>query len=160
MSIKMQITQLGLSVDEFAHCVDSLDEQRFLEKINHWSARDMVAHLVGWNRYIIVGSKQIIKRELPFYDIDPGENYSNVNAVLIRRYASRDKKELLEDLQVSARELKQFLQTLAPGEWAHDYGVRHRGAIVTIKNTIDELIEDYHHHRKQIKAWKKHPRGV
>lgn len=77
MTIEMQVSKLGSSVDEFARCVASLDEELFFKKINRWSPRDILVHLIGWNRYIIEGSKQIKRGELPFYDIDPGENYSN-----------------------------------------------------------------------------------
>jgi hypothetical protein len=155
MTVETQITKLGLRVDEFARCVASLDEELFLKKINYWSPRDMVAHLIGWNRSIIEGSKQIKRRELPFYDIDPGENYSKVNAALVRQYSSTNKQELLDELQASAGELKQFLESLDHSEWNHDYGVRHRGAVITIQNTVDDLITDYSHHREQIETWAK-----
>ncbi|MCK5059475.1 MAG: ClbS/DfsB family four-helix bundle protein [Candidatus Aminicenantes bacterium] len=155
MTVETQITKLGLRVDEFARCVASLDEELFLKKINYWSPRDMVAHLIGWNRSIIEGSKQIKRRELPFYDIDPGENYSKVNAALVRQYSSTDKQELLDELKASTQELIQFLQLLDSSEWDRDYGVRHQGAIITIRDTIDELIEDYDIHREQIKEWAK-----
>lgn len=152
MTVERQVTELGLRVDEFARCVASLGEGLFLKKINRWSPRDMVAHLIAWNRSIIEGSKQIRKGELPFYDIDPGENFSKVNAVFIREYSSTDKQELLDELRASAGELKKFLLSLGPDEWAHDYGVRHQGAVITIRDTIDELIADYVHHREQIEA--------
>jgi hypothetical protein len=153
----MKITKLGHSVDDFAKCMAALNEELFLKKLNlnSWSPRDMVAHLIGWNRYIIEGCRQIKRGELPFYDIDPGENYSKVNAVLVRQYSSRDKQELLYELQASAGELKQFLQSLDPSDWNHDYGVRHQGAVITIRNTVDDLITDYAHHREQIEAWAK-----
>jgi hypothetical protein len=150
MTIEMQVSQLGSSVDEFARRVASLDEKLFLTKTDRWSPRDIVAHLIGWNRYIIEGSKQIKRGELPFYDIDPGENYSNVNAVLIRQYSSGDRQGLLDELRASAGELKQFLQSLDHSEWDRDYGVRHQGSTITIRNTVDDLISDYHHHKKQI----------
>jgi hypothetical protein len=155
MTIEMQVSKLGLSVDNFARCVASLDEELFLKKINRWSPRDIVAHLIGWNRYIIEGSKQIKRGELPLYDIDPGENYSNVNAVLVRRYSPGSKQELLDELRASAGELKQFLQSLDHSEWDRDYGVRHQGSTITIRNTVDDLISDYVHHRKQIEEWTK-----
>jgi hypothetical protein len=148
-----QVAKFGLSVQDLARCVASLSEELFLEKIYEWSPRDIVAHLVGWNRYIIEGSKQIMRGELPFYDIEPGEDYSKVNDVLIREYSSRGKQELLDELQTSAQELKQFLQSLDVSEWDHDYGVKHQGATITIRNTIDDLIEDYDIHREQIKEW-------
>jgi len=153
MTIETQINKLGLIVEDFARCVASLDKRLFLKKLNRWSPRDILAHLIGWNRYMIAGSKQIMKGELPFYDIDPGKNYSKVNAVLVRRYASRDKQELLDELRASVQELKQFLQSLDAGEWCRDYGVRHQGAIITIQNSVDDLIADYAYHIEQINEW-------
>ncbi len=153
MTIEIQITKFVQSVEEFARCVDSLDEELFLKKFNHWSPRDVLAHLIGWNRYIIEGSKQIMSGELPFYDIDPGEDYSKVNAVLVSEYSSRDKQELLDELHSSAHDLKHFLQSLDSEEWERDYGVKHRGSTVTIQNSIDEFIDDYDIHREQIKEW-------
>jgi hypothetical protein len=153
MTIQTQIVKLRANVDEFAQCVAPLNEELFLKKINGWSARDMVAHLIGWNQYMIEGCKQIKKGELPFYDVDPGENYSKVNAELIRKHSSVDKHELLDELRASARELGQFLESLDPGEWDRDYGVTNQGSTITIQSSVDDLIADYPHHREQIEEW-------
>lgn len=152
MTIKLQVIEFGLRVDEFTRTVASLSKELFLKKINHWSPRDILAHLIGWNRHLIRGCRQIKKGELPFYDIDPGENYSRINAGLIKKYSSQDREVLLSELQISAGELKQYLQSLDQREWNYDYGVTHQGAIVTIKNTVDDLISDYLHHKEQIEA--------
>jgi hypothetical protein len=56
-------------------------------------------------------------------------------------------------MDTSARELSDFLRTVNPDEWDHDYGVRHREAVITIRNSMDELIEDYTHHLQQIEKW-------
>jgi hypothetical protein len=104
---------------------------------------------------MIEGSKQIKRGELPFYDIDPGVNYSKVNAVLVRQYSSRDKQELLDEFQTTAQELQKFLQSIDSSEWDRDYGVRHKGAVITIKNSVDELIDDYDAHRAEIEEWAK-----
>jgi len=150
VTIEDQIVRLDRSVKAFSQCVASLDEQRFLQKLNGWTPRDIVAHLVGWNRYVIKGGRQILLGELPFYDIDPGDNYSKVNAVLVGEHSSSSSEELLADLRRSARELKEFLRSVDLSDWNRDYGVRHGGSTITIKNTMDELIDDYDHHRKQI----------
>ncbi len=153
MTIAGHVAKLGLSVAGLERCLASLSEESYLEHRGGWSPRDIVAHLVGWNRYIIEGCRQIRRGELPFYDIDPGEDYSKVNAGLVREYSSRDKVQLLDELQASARELQQFLQSLDPGEWDRDYGVRHLGVTITIRSTVDDLIEDYAHHTRQIEEW-------
>jgi len=155
MTIEEQITKLGESVEELALCVNSLKEEWFLKKLGRWSPRAIVAHLIGWNRYVIEGSRQIMRGELPFYDIDPGENYRNVNAVLVDVYPSRNRQHLLDELEASTRELQQFLRTLDTAEWSRDYGVRHKGATITVQNTVDDLIEDYTKHLEQIEEWAK-----
>jgi len=57
---------------------------------------------------------------------------------------------MLDELQASAQELKRFIQSLDSSEWSRDYGVRHKGAIITIQDTVDELIEDYDIHKERI----------
>ena len=153
MEIQEQIERLRTAVESFAESVDALSEDSFLSKLNGWSARDIVAHLIGWNRHVIVGSRQIQRGEVPFYDIDPGENYSRVNAELVQTYDSTDRRTLLEQLNTTAGELEEFLASLDPDTWARDFGVRHGSWTVTILLTIDELIKDYDHHRKQIDDW-------
>lgn len=154
MTIEAQLRRLEKNVGDLHRCVSSLDGRLFVTPINRWSPRDIVAHLVGWNRYLVEGGHQIRRGELPFYDIDPGDNYSKVNAILVCKYASTNREELLNDLRVSAEELQQYLRSLDTTEWDRDYGVRHAGATVTIRNSVDELIDDYHHHREQIAAWR------
>ncbi len=155
MSIEIQINNLNNAVDELIHCINSLKDDMFLQKITNWTPRDIAAHLTGWNRYIIKGSDQIIAGELPFYDIDPGENYCNINAVIVSKYSTTDRNSLLKDLRTSANELIRYLEMLDSVNWDYDFGVRHKDNLVNIRETIVELIADYHHHRKQIDDWLK-----
>jgi hypothetical protein len=149
-TIENQIALFEKEVAAFEECVRSLHEDQFLRKLNHWSPRDIVAHLIGWNRALIQGCNQIRKGELPFYDIDPGENYSKINDGFVKTISSESPEKLLSAMDTSARELSDFLRTVNPDEWDHDYGVRHKEAVITIRNSMDELIEDYTHHLRQI----------
>jgi len=152
MTIKTQVDRFDQSVKEFAGSIEALSEESFLEKLNGWSPRDILAHLIGWNKYYITGCEQITKGELPFYYVDPGDDFSKVNAVFVQQYASTDRKELLVELEDSFRELKQFLLSLTPAEWETDYGVRFAGHPVTIKDSVEALLEDYIAHRKEIEG--------
>ncbi|MCP4724458.1 MAG: DinB family protein [bacterium] len=155
MTIEKQINNLNNAVGKLSESVISLNQELYLKKINdRWSPRDIIAHLAGWNRHIIKGCRQIINGELPFYDIDPGENYCNVNAVLIREYSSEDKQELIKTISETAQELAQFLQSIEPDTWDRDFGVKHAEQIITIRDTVDELIEDYVIHTRQIEEWR------
>jgi len=149
-----QSEQLERCVEAFAGSVAALDERLFLRKVTTWTARDMVAHLIGWNRYIVRGARQILRGELPFYDVDPGPDYSNVNAALVREYADTDRSALLESLAASTEELTAFLRAVDPDKWDRDFGVRHDGETLTVKSTVDELLADYHYHREQLEDFR------
>ena len=153
MSLQQQIERLGEAVESFVTSVFDLSEDLFLSKLNGWSPRDITAHLIGWNRHVIRGSEQIQRGDLPFYDIEPGDDYSKVNEALVRQYDATDRQELTEELRASGRELKRYLTSLDPGAWDRDFGVRHRGTPVTIRATVDALIADYVHHQRQIEQY-------
>ncbi len=154
MTIEEQLELLERCVEAFASSVASLDERLFLRKVTSWTARDMVAHLIGWNRYVVRGAGQILRGELPFYDVDPGPNYSNVNAALVREYADTDRSALLQSLAASTEELTAFLRAVDPDAWDRDFGVRHDGETLTVKSTVDDLMADYHHHREQLEEFR------
>ena len=150
MTIEGQVDRLENSVQQFAGSVTALDERLFPSQVAGWTVRDMVAHLVGWNRYIVRGSQQILRGDLPFYDVDPGPDYANVNVVLVREYAEVDRAALLESLAATTGELTDFLRSIDPADWDRDFGVRHDGETLTVKGTVDDLIDDYDHHRVQL----------
>ncbi len=151
--IEGQINRLDSAVKRFEASIVTLQRESFLARLHGWSPRDILAHLIGWNYQVIEGSKQIQLGELPFYDIDPGENYSKVNEALVQRFRSTDRQVLIQELHSSARDLQKYLESLEPEAWAKDFGVRHGGSRVTIRDTVEELIEDYNHHRRQIEEW-------
>ena len=150
MNIEDQMDQFEHRVEAFASSVAALDERLFLRKVNGWTPRDIVAHLIGWNRHIVRGSQEILRGELPFYDVDPGPDYSKVNAALVREYGEVDRAALLESLAASTGELTEFLRAIDPGDWDRDFGVQHDGETLTVKSTVDDLIADYDHHRRQL----------
>jgi uncharacterized protein (TIGR03083 family) len=156
-TVETQKGELAEAVESFARLVEALDEKAFLGPLGRWSARDVVAHLIGWNRYTVQGARQIVRGELPFYDVDPGEDYANVNRTHVREYPSRVRDELLAELRISARELSEALSALDSDTWSRDYGVRHNGQTVTIGSTVDDLIVDYAHHAEQIRDITKNP---
>ena len=153
MTIEDQIDHVEHCVEAFAGSVAALDERLFLSKVSGWTPRDILAHLIGWNRHIVRGAKQILRGELPCYDVDPGPDYSKVNAALVRECGDADRSALLESLAASAVELTAFLRAIDPAEWDRDFGVRHEGETLTVKSTVDDLIADYHHHRGQLEEF-------
>ncbi len=153
MNREEQIDQFERCIETFAGTVASLDERLIHQRVTSWTVRDIVAHLIGWNLYVVRGAKQILRGELPFYDIDPGPDYSKVNATLVRECTHVDCSVLLESLAASASELAAFLRMINPNEWDRDFGVRHKNKTITVKSTIDDLIADYDHHRGQLEEF-------
>jgi len=151
--IQAQIDELDRAVRAFERVIMELAPDAFLEKLGGWTPRDIVAHLVGWNAYVVEGSRQIQRGELPFYDRDPGDNYQKVNAELIRKHESTERDTLVLALESSANALAAFLRELDDGDWERDFGVQHRDETLTVRSTVNDLTQDYDHHRRQIETW-------
>ena len=100
-AIEKQTQELERGVEAVARSVSALHEPLLLADLGRWSPRDVVAHLIGWNRYVIEGSRQILQGERPFYDLDPGEDYSKVNAVLVREVEITGNLRLSKRLRLS-----------------------------------------------------------
>jgi hypothetical protein len=159
MITEEQLAVLDTRVMAFIVCISSLKEDLFLRKVDEWTPRDIVAHLIGWNRYTIEGCQQMLLGETPSYFVDPGDDFSKVNAVSVEKYCSNSRSELINELKNTVGELKLFLLSLDPGKWDTDYGVRWRGGVVTIRNTVDGLIHDYIIHARQIEKWAESKKG-
>ena len=148
------------AIERFGQAVESLPDESFLREVDGRSPRDVVAHLIGWNRYTIEGEGELQRGELPSYLVDPGEDFGKVNAESMRRYASRDKGELLGQLRASTRELDQFLRALSPAEWGDNHGVTWRDHPVTTGWLVRALVHDYNEHRREIENWPRQAAGA
>jgi len=160
MQINPQIKQLDQAVSNFKTCIQDLPESKFLHPINGqpiigWTPRDVIAHLIGWNRHTITGCRRIKTGELPLYFNDAENDFSNVNAESLELYATTDQGLLLDELEVSFHALQNYLLFLNPDDWQTDFGVRYRDSTITIENTVAALIKDYDDHIEEIQAWVK-----
>lgn len=148
-----QLEELEQAFERFKGCIEVLLEDLFLEPMNGWSPRDVVAHFIGWNRYTIDGCRDVLRGVGPFYLDDEPNDFCNVNAASVQRYASTSRRELLEELDASFEELKAYLLSLTPSEWLRETGVKHEWATITVENTVAGLRDDYDKHRKAIERW-------
>lgn len=153
MSLESRIERLHEVVASFERAVLDLDELRFLVSNGSWTPRDIVAHLIGWNRLVVEGSRQIRAGELPSYDEDPGQDFANVNARLIREHSTEGRRALLIELRASADELATVLGSVEATDWDRDFGVRHGDETLTIRGTVEELLADYVVHAGQLRSW-------
>ena len=153
MNDDRQTQRLEQAVEAFRACIWALPEDLFLNLMDGWSPRDVVAHLIGWNRHTIEGCRQILSGQKPFYFEDAHNDYSNVNAESVQSYSSTSRPNLIEEFDRSFEELKLYLFSLDPSRWEADRGVRHGRWAITVGNTIGALRSDYDAHRQEIKQW-------
>lgn len=140
--------------EDFRDCILSIPEDLYLSLIDRWSPRDVVAHLVGWNRNMIEACKAIVRGEAPSYYMDAPNDYKHINAAFVAKYSSQNQTELLNDLASSIEELQQYVGRLDRTELDADHGVvHHRGGPATVTRTIESLTGDYRHHRQKIVEW-------
>ena len=145
--------RLREAVARFVEGVEGLPEEAFLREVDGRSPRDIVAHLIGWNRYTVQAHDELQRGELPACLADTGEDFSKVNARSMQRYASRDRWELLAELRASAEELDRLLASLPPEEQADNHGVTWRGRRVTVGWLADAVSRDFDEHRQEIENW-------
>ncbi|MBM3120599.1 MAG: DinB family protein [Chloroflexi bacterium] len=131
--------------------VRALPEERFLAPLRGWSARDIVAHLIGWNRHMIEASRSILSGETPAHYADAPDGYRNLNAAHAAAHSSLSRDELLRELEGSLLELTTLVQSLPPEEIDDSHGVLHySGRPATVGDIIRSLAQDYRDHKAEI----------
>jgi hypothetical protein len=146
-----QLGKFEKAYQDFVGVVDSLTPADFLRSLGDWTPRDIVAHLIGWNRNILIGCQQIQAGISPFYHGDGLNDYRTINAESIVRYDSTDRDALLRELAQGKDELTTFLRGVADQDWGRDFGVQHyRGGAATIGRSVESITRDYADHGQEI----------
>lgn len=155
MQSNPQIEHLDHAVNKFKKCIRDLPESKFLQPIHEWTPRDVLAHLIGWNRLYMIGLPEIKSGVEPSYFSDTYNDYRNVNAKSVEMFNQTNQGLLIDELENSFHDLKNYLISLDSDDWKTDFGVTYRGSTTTIAEEVAELIQDYDDHREEIQAWVK-----
>lgn len=140
--------------EAFYQCILWLSDNLFLEAMDGWAPRDVVAHLIGWNGNMITACNQILKGETPTYYQDAAHDFQHINANFVAQYPSTDKEIMLSLLAESFEKFEAFLHGLDPGDFEADHGVLHySGDPANVGRVIRSLAGDYDHHRREIEEW-------
>jgi len=153
MSRSSQLQQFEHAHENFVTLIRSLTPEQFLSPIGGWTARDIVAHLIGWNRNIRMGSEQILNGITPFYHVDAPNDYRGLNAEFMALHDSTDREILLRELAEGRNTLKAFLEGVDEQDWARDFGPQHyRGGPATVGRCLESITGDYLEHAREIPA--------
>ncbi len=146
-----QLTDLETAYTDFMQTMKSLSAEDFLKSLGDWTARDIAAHFIGWNRITLAGCSELREGVEPFYFYDGTNDYRKVNARFIEQYPSADREVLLEEIAANKNALMNYLKTIPENEWELDTGIVHyRDSPATIARCVDSLIRDYRKHRQEI----------
>jgi hypothetical protein len=148
-----QLRSVEEALERFKACIRRLPAADFTRRMHGWAPRDVVAHLIGWNRYTVDGCREILDGRKPAYLGDAANDFSNVNAVSVRRYSSRDRESLLEELDRSFAELRAYLESVDVQLWETHPGVAHEKWMIGARDSLDALGHDYDAHREEIERW-------
>jgi hypothetical protein len=138
---------------DFTFRVRSLTPDQLLRRDAGWAPRDVVAHLIGWNRTILLGCEDIRAGKPPFYHGDAVNDYRTFNAEFTARYDSNDGDALLRMLAEAGCDLREYFDGVSETDWARDFGSPHyRGGPATIDRCAESITREYEAHGKEIAA--------
>jgi hypothetical protein len=152
-TIHEQRAALAKAIATFAEAVERQPAELFLRAVDGRTPRDIVAHLIGWNRAAVAASAELRRGQLPACLTDPGLNFSRINALTMAEYPSRDRAELLDQLRASASDYDTMLRDLPANEWGDNHGIVLGDWPVSNGNLAAALIHDFTHHRDEIESW-------
>lgn len=126
------------------------EKQRDQVFLGIWSIKDLLAHLIGWDRTNRDAVKSVLEGQLPAFYNHHDRDWRTYNAMLVREYKRDSFKELLTLLKQSQEQLLEFLNTIPPETFNKDFGVRFRGYKVTVQRLLEAETEDEQTHLQQI----------
>ena len=138
---------------ELERLVAALPDSLLGERVERWTPKDVVAHLVGWNHHAKEGIRELLEGRPPFYLPQAKEDFRELNAQSVARWGGLDRKSLLGELRGSLQALVEFLRGLPGGAWDRDFGVRARDEPLTVLGTVSQLAQDYLSHTERLRFW-------
>jgi hypothetical protein len=121
--------------------------------IGHWCAKDLVAHLIGWDKTNLSAVQEILNGERPsffqFYDKD----WQSFNTNLVNQHRREPFSDLLVDAEGSHHGLVAYLLSLAEVQILEGKSPREKGRPVTIRRLLGAEAEDERKHAEQVRTF-------
>ncbi len=147
------VERLQEAGEELQRLVAGLPDSLLGERLERWTPKDVVAHLVGWNHRAGEGVRQLLEGQRPFYLAEARDDFRELNAQSVARWGGLDRESLRGELQRSLQALVEFLQGLPRSAWERDFGVRARDEPLTVLATVSQLAQDYVSHTERLRFW-------
>jgi len=118
-----------------------------------WSAKDLLAHLIGWDLTNLQAAKELLAGRLPSFYAHYDHDWRTYNARLVAEHRREDFAALLAAVEDSHRQLVAYLETVPAREFDRDMGQRFRGWKVTIARLLQVEISDEQVHHSQLEGF-------
>lgn len=138
----------------FLDSVDGLSEKEAsrADSIGAWSIKDVVAHMVYWDREFFHGMKTLLSGGFPdFLEFDCDEK----NAAEVSKRKNETLEELVKDLNESGRSILDYLGGLEEDELRESWGQKWKTWDVTVAWIAEGIIGHDRHHTGKILAWRR-----
>jgi hypothetical protein len=156
-----QIKQEQIIADLAAARRELLDAAAALPAAGHdtvflgsWTAKDLLAHLVGWDYANLEGIAAVRAGRLPAFYAHYDADWRTFNACLVRDYRRDSLAECIAAAEESHRQLMAAARAISPVDFVADHGVRSPGGRhVTLPMLLSAETTDEQKHAKQLKAF-------
>jgi uncharacterized protein len=129
-----------ISVEEdFFRTVKNIERGFQVQKIpgNNWSPKDVLAHIAGWENEVIKQFKEFLVNP----DVDDNYDIDSFNEKSVFSRKSKTWDEIMEELELSQKELSAFISTLSQ---------KNVDAEDRFSEWVEVLINHYKHHMSQL----------
>lgn len=132
---------------------DLPDTKRTEVFLGEWSARELLAHLVGWDFTNLAAIEEVLQGKVPSFYAHHDRDWRSYNAQLVNRYGRDDFGELLSSVEDSHRMVIGRLNALPDSEIDQDHGVRVGRYRITIGRLLRAEVKDEGIHLSQLEAF-------
>jgi hypothetical protein len=147
------LAELAEARAEIIGIVSALPEAKRLKPfLGGWSAAELVAHLIGWDRTNLEAATEILDGKLPSFYARHDRDWRSYNADLVARHSRPSFGDLIDAVTRSHADLLAFIQKLPAETLARDRGLRFRGWKVTIERLLKAEASDEREHARQLAA--------
>ncbi len=119
--------------------------------LGSWSARHLVAHLIGWDHTNLQAVAEIRRHKVPSFFRYHDHDWAMYNAMLVRRHNRGSYRNLIAAANKSSDRLIAHLEQIPASEFFQDSGLRNRGWKVTIGRILAAEAEDERAHASQLR---------
>jgi len=128
-------------------------ERRDEAFLGSWCAKDILAHLVGWDYTNVEAIAEMLADRLPAFYGQYDPDWAAVNAGLVQRYRVDDWQALVDAARRWSATVTSLLSGLPEEELVRDRGLRWRGHVITIAALLRAALRDEFQHAEQLRAF-------